>query len=147
MRQMPDKLRKIVIIDGQGGGIGRALIEKIRREGCSGIELVAVGTNALATSNMLKAGADAAATGESAIVWNCRGADIIIGALGIIAAGSMYGELSHAMAAAISASDAVKILIPVGKCHLHIVGITDEPLPVRIDQAVAMLEQWLADPA
>ncbi|MDW7656339.1 MAG: DUF3842 family protein [Bacillota bacterium] len=144
---MPVKTSKIVIIDGQGGGIGKAVIEKIRRQDCSGIELIAVGTNALATSNMLRAGADAAATGESAIVWNCKTADIIIGAIGIIAAGSMYGELSHKMAAAISASNAVKILIPVGKCHLQVVGVTDEPLPVRIDQVVAMLEQWLTDPA
>lgn len=143
---MPVKLKKIVVIDGQGGGIGKAVIEKIRRDGCPGIELIAVGTNALATSNMLRAGADAAATGEAAIVWNCRSADVIIGAIGIIAAGSMYGELSHAMAAAISASDAVKILIPVGKCRLQVVGVADEPLPVRIDQAVAMLEQWLAEP-
>ena len=142
---MSAKTSKIIVIDGQGGGIGKAVIEQIRRQTGAGIELIAVGTNALATSNMLRAGADAAATGESAIIWNCRHADVIIGAIGIIAAGSMYGELSPGMAAAISASDAVKILIPVGKCRLQVVGVADEPLPVRIDQAVSLLEKWLAD--
>lgn len=144
---MPAKAKKIVVIDGQGGGIGKAVIEKIRRQGIADIELIAAGTNALATSNMLRAGADAAGTGESAIIWNCKSADVIIGALGIIASGSMYGELSQAMAVAISSADAVKILIPVGKCHLQVVGVTDEPLPSRIEQAIVLLEQWLADSA
>ncbi|MCK9252147.1 MAG: DUF3842 family protein [Eubacteriales bacterium] len=135
---------KVVVIDGQGGGIGKALIEKIRRENLTGFELVAVGTNALATSNMLRAGADAGATGESAVIWNCRFADVILGAIGIIAAGSMYGELSPAMAAAIAESDAVKILIPFGKCHLQVVGTSELPLPQLVDQAVAQLTDQLS---
>ncbi|NLO34939.1 MAG: DUF3842 family protein [Clostridiaceae bacterium] len=135
---------KVVIIDGQGGGIGKALIEKIRRENLTGFELVAVGTNALATSNMLRAGADAGATGESAVIWNCRSADVILGAIGIIAAGSMYGELSPAMATAIAEADAVKILIPFGKCHLQVVGIGDLPLPQLVDRAVALLADQLS---
>ncbi len=135
--------KKVVVIDGQGGGIGKALIEKIRSAGWSGFELVAVGTNALATSAMLKAGADAGATGESAVIWNCQDATVIMGALGILAAGSMYGELSSKMAGAIAGSSACKILIPVGKCRLEIAGLVDEALPVRIDQAAAALVKHL----
>jgi hypothetical protein len=135
---------RIVVIDGQGGGIGRAVIEKIRREMSDGYELIAVGTNVLATAAMLKAGADQGASGESAVIWNCRQADLIVGAIGIVAAGSMYGELSPAMATAVGASDAEKILIPVSKCRLQIAGIADEPLPVRIDQAAALVRRFLA---
>lgn len=137
-------MKRILIIDGQGGGIGRTLIEKIRQDQLTGIELIAVGTNALATSQMLRAGADAGASGESAVIWNCRQADIIVGAIGIIAAGSMMGELSPAMAEAIGSSQAVKILIPLNKCHLQVAGLSDEPLPVRIDQAVELIRQYLA---
>ena len=136
-------MKRILIIDGQGGGIGRTLIEKIRLEQLNGVELIAVGTNALATSQMLRAGADAGASGESAVIWNCRQADIIVGAIGIIAAGSMMGELSPAMAEAIGSSPAVKILIPLNKCHLQVAGLSDEPLPVRIDQAVELIRQHL----
>lgn len=137
-------MKRILIIDGQGGGIGRTLIEKIRQEQLAGVELIAVGTNALATSQMLRAGADAGASGESAVIWNCRQADIVVGAIGIIAAGSMMGELSPAMAEAIGSSQAVKILIPLNKCHLQVAGLSDEPLPVRIDQAVELIRQHLA---
>jgi hypothetical protein len=138
------KTRKVLVIDGQGGGIGKAVIEKLRNAGFSGFELVAVGTNALATAAMLRAGADAGATGESAVIWNCRDADIVIGPLGILAAGSMYGELSCGMARAIADSAAQKILIPVGKCRLDVVGLIEEPLPVRIEQVAAALEKWLS---
>lgn len=138
-----DKKRTVVVIDGQGGGIGKAIIEKIHHMAIPGIELIAVGTNALATSNMLKAGVDAAATGESAVAWNCLRADIIIGAIGIIAAGSMYGELSASMAAAVGTSQAFKILIPISKCSFEIVGVADEPLPVQLDRAIAILKNKL----
>jgi len=136
-------VKRILVIDGQGGGIGRAVIEKIRREQLAGIELLALGTNALATAQMIKAGADAGASGESAIIWNCRQADLIIGAIGIISAGSMLGELSPRMAEAIGASPAVKILIPLNRCHLQVAGVSEENLPVRIDQAVELLRQHL----
>ena len=136
--------KRVLVVDGQGGGIGKSIIEKIRREQLTGFELIAVGTNALATAAMLKAGADAAASGESAVIWNSRKATWIIGAIGIIAAGSMYGELSTGMAEAIAGSDAMKILIPVNKCHLQIAGITDEPLPLRIEQAVDLLRRQLS---
>lgn len=142
-------MKRILVIDGQGGGIGRAIIEKIRRDQLSGFELIAIGTNALATAQMLKAGADAGASGEYAVIWNSRQADLIVGAIGIVAAGSMLGELSPAMAEAIGVSSATKILIPLNKCHLQVAGISEDALPVRIDQAVAMIRQYLseADPS
>ncbi|HBP37521.1 MAG TPA: hypothetical protein DD640_02045 [Clostridiales bacterium] len=137
-------MKRILIIDGQGGGIGKALIEKIRREQLTGCELVAVGTNALATAQMLKAGADTGASGESAVIWNCRHADLIAGPIGIVAAGSLLGELSPSMAEAIGMSPAIKILIPLNKCHLQVAGISDESLPARIDQAVELIRQNLS---
>jgi hypothetical protein len=136
-------MKRILVIDGQGGGIGRAIIEKIRREQMTGLELIAVGTNALATAQMLKAGADNGASGESAIVWNSRQADLIVGPIGIVAAGSMLGELSPAMAEAIGTSPALKVLVPLNKCHLQVAGIGDESLPARIDQAVELIRQFL----
>ncbi|MDD3930532.1 MAG: DUF3842 family protein [Clostridiaceae bacterium] len=142
---MTGKHAKIVVIDGQGGGIGRTIIEQIRLTSIPNIQLIAVGTNALATANMLKAGADAGATGESAVLFNCRDADVILGVIGVIAAGSMYGELNAAMAAAVSMSPAAKILIPVNKCGLILIGFEDQPLPVRIQQAVEKLKQALSD--
>ena len=138
-------MKRILVIDGQGGGLGRAIIERIRREGLRGFELFAVGTNALATSQMIKAGADAGATGESAIVWNCRQADLIVGAIGIIAAGSMLGELSPAMAEAVGGSKALKVLIPLNKCQIQVAGASGDNLPLRLDQAVDLIRQALAD--
>jgi NAD(P)-dependent dehydrogenase (short-subunit alcohol dehydrogenase family) len=102
---------KIAVVDGQGGGIGKALVEKLRIEFGNDIEITALGTNALATSLMLRAGADEGASGENAIVYNAGRVDVIIGPIGIIAADSMLGELTPAMAKAIAGSSAKKILI------------------------------------
>ncbi|NLK89734.1 MAG: DUF3842 family protein [Clostridiaceae bacterium] len=134
----------MVVIDGQGGGLGRAIIERIRKEDfTTDYDLTAVGTNALATAQMLKAGADGGATGESAVIWNCGRADIIIGGIGIIAAGSMLGELSPAMATAIGNSRALKILIPLNKCHLQVAGAPGDNLLLRLDQAIELILQAL----
>lgn len=138
---------RILVIDGQGGGLGRAIIERIRKENLNGYELIAIGTNALATSQMIKAGADAGATGEAAVIWNCSRADLIVGAIGIVAAGSMLGELSPAMAEAIGKSQAIKILVPLNKCHLQIAGAPGDNLPMRLDQAVELVRQALAGKA
>jgi hypothetical protein len=137
-------MKRIVVIDGQGGGLGKAIIERLRREDLSGAELIAVGTNALATAAMLKGGADAAASGESAICWNSQRADIIVGAVGILACGSMLGELSAAMASAIGSSPALKVLIPLNRCNIQIAGLTDDSLPARIDQAAEIIRRQLA---
>ncbi len=126
---------KIIVIDGQGGGVGKLLVEKLKSRLPNQI-ILALGTNAMATAGMLKSGADQGATGESAIVYNCRDADMILGPIGIVLAYSMLGELSPAMAQAVGESRAVRILIPVGKCRTKIAGMGEIPLSAAIDGAV-----------
>jgi len=125
----------ILIVDGQGGGMGRTLIEKLR-EAQVQAEIFCVGTNGLATSAMLKAGADGGATGENAVIYNARRVHLIVGGAGILCANAMMGEISPAMAAAISQSEAVKLLIPMSQCNLRFAGMQDQPLPVKLDNAV-----------
>lgn len=139
---MPEKSGKkpvIAVIDGQGGGIGRTLVEKLRSSYGSSMLIRAIGTNSAATAAMLKAGADEGATGENAVVFNAPKADIIIGVIGIIAANSMLGELSPAMASAIAGCCAQKVLIPVGKCGINIAGVKDDQLQSHIDSAIGMV--------
>ena len=131
---------KIMVIDGQGGGMGRAIVEKVRQALGDEIEILALGTNALAASVMMKAGANECASGENAVCWNAGKADVIMGSVGIIAANAMTGELSPGMAAAIASSDAVKILIPLNNYKLKIAGTKNEPLPHMIDEAVDILK-------
>lgn len=128
---------KIAIIDGQGGGIGKSVIIKLRQKlQNSDIEILALGTNSTATENMMKAGADAGATGENAVIHNASRCDYIIGAIGIVAANSFMGEMSPKMAAAVSDSEAVKILIPINKCKLTVAGAKENMLSAYIDEAV-----------
>ncbi|MCL2518157.1 MAG: DUF3842 family protein [Oscillospiraceae bacterium] len=117
---------KIVVIDGQGGKIGSMIIEKLLSMQIE-IELTAIGTNSIATANMLKAGAAQGATGENSVVVNSRTADIIIGPIGIIAADALLGEVTPVMATAISGSRAKKILIPLNlnKCNFYVAGVKD----------------------
>lgn len=139
---------KIVIIDGQGGRMGSLLIEKLKasalfteasvKEG-GDIALLAIGTNSIATAAMLRAGADAGATGENPVLVNCRDADIIAGPIGILAADSLLGEITPAMAAAIGQSRAEKVLLPVNKCCHHVVGVRDLPLQELIAEAADMI--------
>lgn len=112
----------ILIIDGQGGGVGRQLVENIKKSFPT--ETVdAVGTNVLASQAMLKAGADHAATGENAVVVACRKADIIIGPIGIVIADSLLGEVTPAMALAVGQSQAIRILLPMNLCDNYIAGV------------------------
>ncbi|NLD50623.1 MAG: DUF3842 family protein, partial [Clostridiaceae bacterium] len=127
---------RIAVIDGQGGGMGKAIVEKLRCELGATVEIIALGTNALATSLMLKAGADEGASGENAIVVNSRKVDVIMGAVGIVAANSMLGELTPLMAKAIAESAARKILVPLNRCNIYIAGVRNEPLPHHINDAV-----------
>lgn len=115
---------KILIIDAQGGGIGKQLIAEIKKN-IPGADITAVGTNTVATSAMLKAGADRAATGENAVVVNSRRADVIIGPIGIVIADAMLGEITPRMANAVAQSDAKRILIPVNHCDNIVVGVAD----------------------
>ena len=112
---------KIVIIDGQGGRLGKLLIEKIKEDKPS-LQLIAIGTNSIATSVMLKAGADMGATGENPVVVNVKNADVVIGPVGIIVAYALMGEVTPKMALAVGESEAFKLLIPVNKCNNYIVG-------------------------
>lgn len=114
----------ILVIDGQGGGIGKQLISSLKAARPSDT-LTAVGTNSAATSAMLKAGADAAATGENAVIVNCRTADVIIGPVGIAIADSLMGEITPAMAKAIGQSRAKRILLPLNRCNTLIAGVSD----------------------
>lgn len=127
---------KVAVIDGQGGGIGKALVEGLREVGKREIELYAFGTNALATSLMLKSGAEFGATGENAIRTNMNKMDVILGPMGIISANALLGEVTPVMAEAISESDAVKILIPVNKCTIKIAGLESRPFSSYIESAV-----------
>jgi len=136
-------MKTIVIIDGQGGKIGSLIIEKLNAT-VTDTELIAVGTNSIATSAMLKAGAQYGATGENAVVVNCRHADIIVGPIGILAADSLLGEVTPVMAAAIGGSAAKKVLIPLNldRCNLHVVGINDLTLSEMISSACGYIKAY-----
>lgn len=118
---------KILVIDGQGGRIGKALVEELRRRGFTG-RITAVGTNSAATAAMLKAGADEGATGENPVVVGARRADVIMGPMGIVAANSLLGEITPAMALAVSESEARKVLVPVNRCRIRVAGVQELPL-------------------
>ncbi len=135
-----DLYMRIAVIDGQGGGIGKLIIEVLKAEAPLGMEVIALGTNALATSTMLKAGADFGASGENAIIFNVSRVDLILGPIGIVLANSMMGELTPIMAKAVSSCTAPKILLPLNKCGIEIIGTTSEPLPelvkIMVDKVV-----------
>ena len=139
---------KIVIIDGQGGRMGSLLIEKLKASALfadasakqeQDLTLVAIGTNSIATAAMLRSGADAGATGENPVLVNCRDANIIAGPIGILAADSLLGEITPAMATAIGQSSAEKVLLPVNRCCHHVAGVKDLPLQELIAEAVEMI--------
>lgn len=125
---------KILVIDGQGGGIGSGIIQELRRCGIENAEILAVGTNVMATSAMLRAGADAGATGENPVIFNSRRADLILGPIGIIMANAMMGEITPAMAAAVAASDGKKLLILIAKCA-RVVGVEPKPMQAYLAEA------------
>lgn len=126
---------KILVIDGQGGGIGRALTEKLRAR-LPEAEVLAVGANAIATSAMLRAGATAAATGENAVCVCARDADVITGPIGIVLKDAMMGEITGVMAAAVAASSAHRVLVPVQRCATTIAGVGEQPLQALLEDAV-----------
>ena len=114
----------ILVIDGQGGKLGRKLLESIRKA-CPEAEITAVGTNSIATQNMLNSGcADHLATGENAVIVTCRTAQIIVGPFGIATADAMLGEISPAMANAVASSPAYRVLIPMNLCSTYIAGVS-----------------------
>ncbi|NLW02992.1 MAG: DUF3842 family protein [Clostridiaceae bacterium] len=135
---------RIAVVDGQGGGMGKVLVERIRATLGSQVEIIALGTNALATAAMLKAGADEGASGENAITVNASRVDYILGSVGIISANSMLGEMTPKMAVAIAESPARKILIPFNRCGLIIAGARDEPPVKYIEEAAELLKTMIA---
>ncbi|MEJ2661384.1 MAG: DUF3842 family protein [Desulfobacteraceae bacterium] len=126
----------ICVIDGQGGGIGSAIIKKLKLVFGESVEILALGTNAIATTQMLKAKANRGATGENAIVQTVRRADVIVGAMSIVLAHAMMGEVTPAIAGAIAASPAPKFLLPLCQENTTIVGGPKDPLPHLVEELV-----------
>ncbi|WP_312200469.1 DUF3842 family protein [Anaerospora hongkongensis] len=131
---------KVAVVDGQGGGIGKAITEKLRKEFGERMEIYAFGTNALATAALLKAGANEGATGENAIIQNMSEMDIIVGPLGIIVAHSMLGELTPRMAEAIAKSKARKLLLPINRVRIDVIGAKAEPLPHLVNELLLQVK-------
>lgn len=130
---------RVLVIDGQGGGLGRQLVAAIR-ESCPEAEVLAVGTNSTATSAMLRAGAGQAATGENAAEVACRRADVIVGPVGIVIADAMLGEITPRMAAAVGQSGAKRILVPVNMCDTLVAGVAEQSMARLVQNAVQMLK-------
>lgn len=129
-------IRRICVIDGQGGGIGSAVIKKLKDLFGETVEIIALGTNAIATAQMLKAKANKGASGENAIVRTTRSVDVIIGTIGIIMAHAMMGEVTPKMAEAVATSPAKKLLIPLSHENVEIVGMSSMPLPHLIEALI-----------
>lgn len=128
---------RVLIIDGQGGNMGRQLVEQLLLQSNITLEITVVGTNAIATANMLKASARVqGATGENAVVVAARKADVIVGPVGIVMADALLGEITPAMANAVAQSNAYKVLLPVNKCNHFIVGVRDDSMSQLVQQAV-----------
>lgn len=133
-----------MVVDGQGGGIGAAIIKRLRDAITHELEILAFGTNSIATARMMKAGANKGATGENAMVLTSSKVDVIIGPFAIVMANAMMGELSPEMAEAISSSEAIKILIPLTQENVRLVGVSGEPLPHLVDQAIEVIREMYA---
>lgn len=127
---------KIAVIDGQGGGIGSVLVKRMRDAFQERVEIIALGTNAIATAQMMKAGANKGATGENAIVVMARKVDFIVGPIAVVLADAMMGEVTPAMAAAVASSPARKFLLPLTQEAVEVVGVVPEPLPHLVEQLV-----------
>lgn len=136
---------KIAVIDGMGGGIGSQAAQILRSLNNSNIEIIALGTNSQATANMIKAGAHEGATGENAISWMSSKVDIIIGPLAIVAANSMMGEISPKMSEAIASSHAIKLLLPVSKCRIEVIGLENMQFKTIFNELAIKIEKLLEE--
>ena len=132
---------KIAVIDGQGGGIGSLVVKRLREEFGESIEIIALGTNAVATTVMMTSGADKGASGENAIVWNASRVDIITGPISIILPNAMLGEVTPSIAEALSSSPAKKILLPLNQEQVEIIGISKEPLPHLVEELIKKIKE------
>lgn len=129
----------ILVIDGQGGQLGSQIVKELLAK-FSDIQITAVGTNAVATASMMKAGAHKAATGENPVIVACRKADIIIGPIGIVIADSLMGEVSSSMAVAVGQAEAVRILLPMNKCENMVAGVSNLSTSALIQDAISKAE-------
>jgi hypothetical protein len=132
---------KIAVVDGQGGGIGSLVVKRLRDEFGDAVEILALGTNAAATSAMMKSRANKGATGESAIIWNVNRVGLIIGPLSIVLPNAMLGELTPKIAEAIVASDVKRILLPLNQEGIDMIGVAREPLPHMIEKVIEKVRQ------
>ena len=133
---------RVLIVDGQGGRLGKQLVKEVL-ERFPQVELMAVGTNSMATEQMLKAGAQRAATGENAVVVACRKADVILGPMGIVIADALMGEVTPEMAKAVGQSEGVRILLPSDKCSTLVAGVADTGMTALIRDAMEKLASLL----
>ncbi len=140
---MEKRKKSLAVIDGQGGGIGSAMVKRLRDVFSEEVEIIGLGTNAMATGAMLKAGANKGASGENAIVQTVKSVDILIGSVAIVMAHSMMGEVTPRMAEAISSAAASKVLIPLKMPEVVIVGTPKEPLPHLIEQMVKQVRETI----
>ena len=138
-------IRRIGVIDGQGGGIGSAIIRKLKERAGERVEIVALGTNAIATAQMLKARANRGASGENAIVQTVGSLDVVIGPIGIVLAHSMMGEVTPLIAAAVAGCPARKLLLPLTQENIDIIGAAPTPLPQLVDELLERYFHCLAD--
>jgi hypothetical protein len=129
-------MKRIGVMDGQGGGIGSAIIKKLKETFGESVEIIALGTNAIATAQMLKARANRGASGENAIVQTAARLDVILGPLGIVLAQAMMGEVTPRMAEAVAASPARKLLLPLSQENVAIAGVVPGPLPHLVDDLI-----------
>ena len=137
--------KSIAVIDGQGGGIGSVIIKRLREVLGEEVEVIGLGTNAMATGAMLKAGANKGASGENAIVQTVKTVDILTGPVNILLANSMMGELTPRMAEAIASSPAKKCLLPLKTPEVEIVGASKEPLPHLVDQLIKRIQEMIVE--
>lgn len=132
---------RVAVVDGQGGGIGKHITEKIRKGMGPKVDIVALGTNSVATSLMLKAGANEGATGKNAIIQSVDDVDVVVGSLSILVANSMLGEVTPEIAVAIGSCKATKVLLPLGRNRVEVMGVQKEPLPHLIENLVKHLKK------
>lgn len=138
-------MKKIAVIDGQGGGIGSLIVKMIKDEMGDSVEIIALGTNSTATTAMMKARANKGATGENAIIWNTNKVDFIVGPLSIVLPNGMLGELTSKMAEAITSSSAKKFLLPLNQEYVEVIGTLKEPLPHLVEKLILRLKESLKE--
>lgn len=132
---------RVAVVDGMGGGIGAEIVAQMRKLLPQNLEVIALGTNSIATARMVKAGANRGASGENAIIFSVNQADIVVGPIGIVIPNSMMGEVTPAIANSIVNSPALKIVLPIEQPHLVIVGPEPGPLSQQIERAIEMIRQ------